>query len=880
MRTITEESETKRRNREIKYSIKRKTDTRLPINSVKAATTLFLMLLLTISGMLVGLQTAGAQTSSEVTNQTTLYAYLNVAPNNVGVGQVLYLSFWLDKVPPTADVQYGDRWENLKIEITKPDGSKQELGPFTTDNIGGAYTVYNPDQIGKYQFQFKFPGQTIEGKNPRPIRGTNNAFTVGRHYEAAVSAVVGITVNKEPLSARQATPYPTDEYWTRPISGLNAEWRYKVGDWLGVDPGGNSFEPYVTGPQSAHVMWTEPIAPSGVVGGNFNDWNYYTGLAYETKFANPVIMNGRAYYRLPFGTSGSGGGQRCVDLRTGELLWQIGNLSISIGQNYDYQSPNEFGIKSYLWSTGSTYNAYDPWTGLWLFSLANASTGTMTNGPAGEQLVYILNGARNWLAMWNSSKCVMSYMNEYIGNDWEWRPQGRTMDWRRGVEWNVTVPTFNAPSQQSIHRIDGDVIIATTRASWAPRDSAQVIAYSSKTGSMLWSANRTGPPGAIISWNTYQGMPVGEGVLVEFYPETSTFYGYDTKTGVKLWGPTEPLPGAFSMYTWQARIAYGKLFVPDFGGYVHAFDVHTGKKLWLYYLGDAGYDTPYGHYTIETPLIIADGKVFTSAGHAYSPPIFKGATLMALNESTGDLIWDISFYGDRMGIGIADGYLIMYNIYDGQVYCFGKGPSSITVDAPMTGVQLGSSVVIRGSVSDESAGAKQLVAEGKFKSVAAISDENQREWMEYLYMLQPRPTNITGVEVELTAIDSNGNFQNLGTVTSDALGNYAIDWTPPVPGLYTVTATFKGSDSYGRSEEGTAFVVSQAASPAPIVTPTPTQTAAPTSTPAQTVSPTASPSQAPQPSTGGVPASTYIAIAAAVVVIAVVTAAIILRRRK
>jgi hypothetical protein len=379
-------------------------------------------------------------------------------------------------------------------------------------------------------------------------------------------------------------------------------------------------------------------------------------------------------------------------------------------------------------------------------------------------------------------------------------------------------------------------------------------------------------------------MPAAEGVFVEFYPETMVFYGYDSKTGNKLWGPTEPLPDAFSMYTWQARIAYGKLFVPDFGGYVHAFDVHTGKKLWSYYLGDAGYDTPYGHYTIETPLIIADGVVYTSAGHAYSPPIFKGATLMALNESTGELIWNIGFYGDRMGIGAADGYLISYNIYDGQVYCFGKGPSAVRVDAPMTAVTLGSSLVIRGSVTDECAGAKQLVSEGKFKSVPAISDENQREWMEYLYMLQPKPTDIKGVDVDLTAIDPNGNFQNIGTVTTDALGNFAVDWAPPVPGLYTVKATFKGTESYGRSEEGTAFVVSEPAAPA-VVTPTPAPTA--TQPPLTPISPTPvptpvspSPTQAVNPPTSAEPTTTYIAIGFVVIVIVVGAAALILKRRK
>ena len=80
------------------------------------------------------------------------------------------------------------------------------------------------------------------------------------------------------------------------------------------------------------------------------------------------------------------------------------------------------------------------------------------------------------------------------------------------------------------------MILATTRSSWAPRDYTQVIGYSAVDGRELWYANRTPPAGHIISWNTYQGNPAGEGVFVEFYPETRVFYGYDTHTGAKTLG--------------------------------------------------------------------------------------------------------------------------------------------------------------------------------------------------------------------------------------------------------------------------------------------------------------------------------------------------------
>jgi hypothetical protein len=72
------------------------------------------------------------------------YAYLSVMPNPVGIGQTAYLGFWLDKVPPTAYQEYGDRWGNFTVTVTKPDGTNEKLGPFTSDDAGGAYTIYYP----------------------------------------------------------------------------------------------------------------------------------------------------------------------------------------------------------------------------------------------------------------------------------------------------------------------------------------------------------------------------------------------------------------------------------------------------------------------------------------------------------------------------------------------------------------------------------------------------------------------------------------------------------------------------------------------------------------------------------------------------------------
>jgi hypothetical protein len=112
--------------------------------------------------------------------------------------------------------------------------------------------------------------------------------------------------------------------------------------------------------------------------------------------------------------------------------------------------------------------------------------------------------------------------------------------------------------------------------------------------------------------------------------------------------------------------------------------------------------------------------------------------------------------------------------------------------------------MITGTVTDQSPGAKDT---------PAIADESMQAWMEYLYAKQAMPTNATGVEVTLDALDPNGNFVHIGTVTSDMSGLFKKMYTPDVPGEYTVIATFAGSKSYWSSYAETAIGVSEAPLP-------------------------------------------------------------------
>ena len=95
--------------------------------------------------------------------------------------------------------------------------------------------------------------------------------------------------------------------------------------------------------------------------------------------------------------------------------------------------------------------------------------------------------------------------------------------------------------------------------------------------------------------------------------------------------------------------------------------------------------------------------------------------------------------------------------------------------------------------------------------------------MAYVYEHQPPPANFTGVDVHLLALDSNGNWQDLGTATTDIKGHFSMSWAPEISGDFQVYAYFDGTNGYWPSDAETSFNMVEA--PA---TPTPQPTAPPT----------------------------------------------------
>lgn len=218
---------------------------------------------------------------------------------------------------------------------------------------------------------------------------------------------------------------------------------------------------------------------------------------------------------------------------------------------------------------------------------------------------------------------------------------------------------------------------------------------------------------------------------------------------------------------------------------------------------------------------------FLAVTNSHGDQLFRGAKMYAVNMTTGKEEWNIDgFYCEAHagGHAMADGYLVAHNMYDNQINIIGKGKSASTISAPNTVQTLGSSVLLQGTVTDQSPGQTCLGVPAA--GTPAISDASMTEWMSYLYMQKQKPTNATGVLVSLDTIDPKGNYVHIGDVTSDINGMFKKTWTPEIPGEYTIIATFAGSKSYFSSYAETALSIAEAAptaSPIPVASLPPTE---------------------------------------------------------
>jgi len=827
--------------------------------------------LLAITVLMVAPYPSEAQTMFNVGDYLKLpinvitFVFMDAAPSPVGQGQTIYLSAIFARPLPTSQALAGDMYEGITIKVTDPNGVVTTLGPHDGGMIGGWATTFTPTVVGEWTCQAFYPGQNLTGTNPyNSVPSGYHAELRGSYALPCNSTVTHFTVQTDPVQAQYQSPALPTQYWTRPIMALNWNWGAQTGsNWLGLDATGfcvsgkydasGCFQPYGIGPNTAHILWSKGTREGGQPGGPISSdptTAYSTCSVVINMYDGMIIMNGIGYYTLHAGYSGTVIGWEAIDLKTGNLVWDkqagiSGSESLKCGQIFNFHSAQQYGSIAMLYTTGNTVpgdtsvgtvqRVYDAWTGALVMNLTNArnlamitdNAPTVANTGAYTQFDQ-QGGLLGWfiesgnLKRWNSTYLYSTVNAQGVGSTAFSVSQ---KNWTNGIDQVIPLPTANNLNNTfGIGAVTREVILLRFSPGFYYQGNnfgwQVTMGIDAVTGKTLW-----GPLNQTLAFQeTSEVGAARDGVYTIMDKDTNRIWGYSLTDGSLKWGPVDTLGNANTPLDCYEDIAYGKVFQWDMGGIVQAYDANTGARLWNWTRGSSGYDDPHGVYELfgYRAHSIADGKLFLQEGVMYTPPLHP-ARRTVINCTDGTLVWDILSYEGRSGSPVADGVLVGWDSYDAKIYAYGQGPTQTTVAAPDAGVPFGSSVTITGSVMDISAGTKQEgVIENFPAGVPAVSDASITHWMEYVYKQQTKPTNATGVMVDISVFDANNNFRSIGTAQSDANGVFSLAWKPDIAGHYKVFATYAGSQGYYGSSAETAFTVDVPAE----------HTAAPTETPA------------------------------------------------
>jgi len=758
--------------------------------------TIALILVLTASVMLVALPVTNAQETR------TTYAFVGANPNPVGVGQDVLLHFGITEPLNFAT----ESWEGITVTVERPDGETDTLGPYATDSTGGTGDIYTPNMVGEYVLQSHFPEQwyNFTGFNVWGMHVDTHVL-----YKASDSDELTLVVQKEAISDYPGVPLPT-EYWTRPIDSQAREWYMVAGSWL-YDPS-NRFAPYNEyAPETAHILWTKPLAIGGLVGGdvglaesiNQGAVGFGTGDAYEGLWSSRFIIAGRLYYAtyaagaLSMGAFPEPVEYHCVDLHTGEELWTkvfMDNATIAFAQLLYYEGFNYMGAFAYLWVTKGGYDfwtgtylpgtwyAFNAYTGNWAFTINNVPSGTILRDSNGGLYVLHVDQMNRWMGLWSMPGFIESSSTGYYeyGGSWGNVVNGMTFDAgadttaaAEGWDWNVTIP---ADLQGSVvatffgDRVIGSNLVGGMMGGAVP-SSVAVWGLSLKQGEegqVLFNESWVPPSDWIagnqsISWAAWSAE---DKVGVLWSKELRQHYGISLETGKMIWGPTD---SQYYLDLYEGTmltshlIAYGRLYASGVAGILYCYNATTGDLLWTYKARDPYTESPFSSNWWLGITFITDGKLYVgSSEHSGNQPLPRGAPFLCLNATTGDVIWRADGLFRQTGWGglaiIGDSIIATMDTFDLRMYAIGRGASQTEAWIQNDVISQGNSVMIRGRVTDISPGTEDSNLRFRFPDgVPAVSDESMNEWMLYVYKQFPRPEDVEGVKVFLKILDPNGD---------------------------------------------------------------------------------------------------------------------------
>jgi len=719
------------------------------------------------------------------------WIYVTAESNPAKLGSAQTITTFLVPPPPMNSGIGGNGiyivpvpYTNITIYLKTPGGTTTNLGNFTTGDSGACWTVVVPDELGEYVVTAAWPGDDL--------------------HQAATSQETKFEVTEEGSSMYDypQTAYPApNQYWETPVSAEFREWTTLVGPWYkssGFNGSNCCFQEYSTAPSTAHVLWKYKAGSAGLIGGIYGQFGYNRAEYLPPNQHTKTFMDGLFYYQVGGMNIPTSTALYCVDAKTGKEVWRL----------QPYVGGAVFGIPACpMYGADSVLSVTPRWqatlytmqTGGKFLLWFDAQTGAVVRNvtvPA-----YITNAGTVELTPYGGAYVYFAYASRTVGNLTKWNMWKEKIDagataeagivatFQEGIEWTVELGN-RAPGI-----ITDNAICSTTGDVGFP-----FVGYDLTTGALLYNVTR--------EYNIASSATAGYGKVFAMCSD-GYWRAWSARTGLEVWKSTYPESYPWGYFTvYNSAAAYGNFYGASYSGYYNCFDAETGENKWNYFAGKST-ETSMGHLAYWGAPAVADGKIFVSEGsqHPVSSPVERGANLVCLNATTGEVIWKFSLRDGAADAGskaIAEGKLLICDGYTGYELCFTKGQTATTISAPQTSAALGTSVVIRGTVKD--------LSSANVLAPACVSDASMTPWMEYCNINGPKPTNATGVEVTLSVLDSNNNYRDIATVTTDPYndGFYTFAWTPEIPGAFTVYATFKGTDSYWPSNAASSFVVHEA----------------------------------------------------------------------
>jgi hypothetical protein len=763
------------------------------------------------------------------------FAFLSFRPTTIGLGQTFLVNLWV-----TPAIHASRYFKDFKVTITKADGTQDVITLDSYRADGTAWFEYIADQIGNWTLVFEFQGAYFPAGNYTIAAGAamgsgTTSFPQSAWYKPNTSPTRTLVVQADMVASWPESALPED-YWTRPAHVENREWWPILGNWPGTGyVGGGAewdemypdtstmwnsrqkFTPWVQGPNSAHIVWKRQGNIAGLIGGQAGTYGItaapgyptiiYAGRCYQTVTKTASTLINGTYYDQPISV------WQCYDLRTGEIYWEQTGVT-NTPTLIEYASPTQSEVPGAeaagTWSVSLMYLStsrlmkFNPWTG------AVTANITFTNSPALSSATFYAQSSGR-----GGDPMVLSIQNMGSGNYRliNWTTRGTSTNFTSRIISNTTYARSSLPTLLDFTSGYAAVVTGITGVGGV-YSGMNLTGINLWTGATIWSKN--------ISEPVYSGSCdiVDHGKLAVL-SDRGYYVCTDLATGNEAWISEKMhypwTASGFGGYT--AMSAYGMLYRESYDG-IYAFNWTNGKIVWKYEAPTVSpFETPYTgvndtgvypFYSFGVGGQIADGKFYTwTYEHTESWPVTRGWGIHVIDCMTGEGVWNLT--GCIQPTAIADGYLVGANSYDGYMYIFGRGQSKTTVTTTPGVIANGATVLIQGSVLDQSP------AQPNTPCVSKVSMKTQ---MEYLHMQLPidgvyHKDTMTGVDVTLTAIGEDGSVVNIGTATTSAYyGTFEMAWTPPAEGTYKIIASFAGDDSYGSSGAQAAATVG----PAPEVT--------------------------------------------------------------